>query len=148
MAAAKELAVIAGVDAEEYGLDMLKAGANLSDKTIEQLVNLDSKEFAMNGAKVEIAQVNAVDVNDVLTRRVEIQNEINIIIDKKGLDLFLFVVTDILNNDSVCLAFGKEASLVEKAYNVKLEESTAVLKGVVSRKAQIVPVLTDTFNQR
>lgn len=148
VAAAKELAVIAGVDAEEYGLDMLKAGANLSDKTIEQLVNLDSKEFAMNGAKVEIAQVNAVDVNDVLTRRVEIQNEINIIIDKKGLDLFLFVVTDILNNDSVCLAFGKEASLVEKAYNVKLEESTAVLQGVVSRKAQIVPVLTDTFNQR
>ncbi|MGG0825042.1 manganese-dependent inorganic pyrophosphatase [Paenibacillus turicensis] len=148
VAAAKELAVIAGVDAEEYGLDLLKAGANLSDKTIEQLVNLDSKEFEMNGSKVEIAQVNAVDVNDVLARRVEIENAINIIIEKKGLDLFLFVVTDILNNDSVGLAFGKDASLVEKAYNVKLEDSKAVLKGVVSRKAQIVPVLTDTFNQR
>lgn len=148
IAAAKELAAIAGVNAEEYGLDMLKAGANLSDKTIEQLVNLDSKEFEMNGAKVEIAQVNAVDVNDVLARRVEIENAINIIIEKKGLDLFLFVVTDILNNDSVGLAFGKDALLVEKAYNVKLEDSKAVLKGVVSRKAQIVPVLTEAFNQR
>jgi manganese-dependent inorganic pyrophosphatase len=148
VAAAKELAVIAGVDAEEYGLDMLKAGANLSDKTIEQLVSLDGKEFEMNGAKVEIAQVNAVDVNDVLARRVEIENAINIIIEKKGLDLFLFVVTDILNNDSVGLALGKDASLVEKAYNVKLEGNQAVLKGVVSRKAQIVPVLTDAFNQR
>jgi manganese-dependent inorganic pyrophosphatase len=148
VAAAKELAVIAGVDAEEYGLDMLKAGANLSDKTIEQLVSLDGKEFEMNGAKVEIAQVNAVDVNDVLARRVEIENAINIIIEKKGLDLFLFVITDILNNDSVGLALGKDASLVEKAYNVKLEGNQAVLKGVVSRKAQIVPVLTDAFNQR
>lgn len=148
VAAAKELAGIAGVETQEYGLNMLKAGADLSDKTIEQLVNLDSKEFEMNGAKVEIAQVNAVDVNDILARRVEIENAINIIIDKKGLDLFLFVVTDILNNDSVGLAFGKDASLVEKAYNVKLQDNKAELKGVVSRKAQIVPVLTDTFNQR
>ncbi|MNC78958.1 Manganese-dependent inorganic pyrophosphatase [compost metagenome] len=57
-------------------------------------------------------------------------------------------MTDILNNDSVGLALGKDTSIVEKAYNVTLEGNTALLKGVVSRKAQIVPVLTDTFNQR
>ncbi|MNJ40119.1 Manganese-dependent inorganic pyrophosphatase [compost metagenome] len=148
VAAANELAAIAGVDAQEYGLNMLKAGADLSEKTIDQLVSLDSKEFEMNGAKVEIAQVNAVDVKDVLARQVEIENMLNVIIEKKGLDLFFFVVTDILNNDSVGLALGKDASIVEKAYNVTLEGNTALLKGVVSRKAQIVPVLTDTFNQR
>lgn len=43
--AAKELAEIAGVDADTYGLEMLKAGADLSDKTVEQLITLDSKEF-------------------------------------------------------------------------------------------------------
>lgn len=148
VAAARELAAIAGVDAEKYGLDMLKAGANLADKSIDELVSLDSKEFSMGSAKVEIAQVNAVDVNDVLSRQAELEAKLNGIIAAKGLDLFLFVVTDILNNDSVGVALGKEAAAVEEAYNVKLDANRAVLKGVVSRKSQIVPVLTDIFNKR
>jgi len=143
--AAHELAQIAGVDLETYGLGMLKAGADLSEKTIAELISLDSKEFQMGSAKVEIAQVNAVDVNDVLVRQEELEAALNAIIEKKGLDLFVFVVTDILNNDSVALALGKTAQVVEKAYNVKLDANKAVLKGVVSRKKQIVPVLTDTF---
>src|SRR3954471_7858479 len=69
VAAAKELAEIAGVDAEEYGLAMLKAGADLGDKTASQLISLDAKEFSMGTSKVEIAQVNAIDVNDVLVRK-------------------------------------------------------------------------------
>lgn len=144
--AAKELAEIAGVNAETYGLDMLKAGADLSDKTIAQLISLDSKEFQMGGAKVEIAQVNAVDTNDVLSRQTELEDALSGVIAEKGLDLFLLVVTDILNNDSVGLALGKSAHAVEKAYNVSLVDNKAVLKGVVSRKSQVVPVLTETFN--
>lgn len=145
--AARELAAIAGVELAEYGLAMLKAGADLSDKTIPQLISTDSKEFSMNGRKVEIAQVNAVDVNDVLSRQAELETALNGIIADKGLDLFLFVVTDILNNDSVGVALGGAAAAVEQAYNVKLDANKAVLKGVVSRKSQIVPVLTDIFNK-
>ncbi|MFI2858298.1 manganese-dependent inorganic pyrophosphatase [Paenibacillus sp. JSM ZJ436] len=145
IAAAKELAEIAGVDAQSYGLEMLKAGADLSDKTIPQLISLDAKEFSMGNAKVEIAQVNAVDTNDVLSRQAELEEAISAIIANKGLDLFVFVVTDILNNDSVALALGKEAAAVERAYQVQLENNTALLKGVVSRKSQIVPVLTEAF---
>jgi len=148
VAAAKELAAIAGVDADSYGLDMLKAGADLSDKTISQLISLDAKEFQMGQAKVEIAQVNAVDVNDVLSKQAELEDALTGIINEKGLDLFLFVVTDILNNDSVGLALGKAADAVEEAYSVKIENNRAFLKGVVSRKSQIVPVLTDIFNKR
>ncbi|AJY75469.1 manganese-dependent inorganic pyrophosphatase [Paenibacillus beijingensis] len=148
VAAARELAEIAGVDADSYGLDMLKAGADLSDKSIAQLITLDAKEFSMGSAKVEIAQVNAVDVNDVLSRQAEVEAALSDVIATKGLDLFLFVVTDILNNDSVGLALGSAADAVEQAYNVKLENNKAVLKGVVSRKSQIVPVLTETFNKR
>lgn len=143
--AAHELTQIAEVDLQTYGLAMLKAGADLSEKTIAELISLDSKEFQMGSAKVEIAQVNAVDVNDVLARQEELEAALNAIIEKKGLDLFVFAVTDILNNDSVALALGKSAQVVEKAYNVKLDANKAVLKGVVSRKKQIVPVLTDTF---
>lgn len=146
VAAARELAEIAGVDAEVYGLEMLKAGADLSDKSIAQLITLDAKEFQMGGAKVEIAQVNAVDTNDVLSRQAELENAISGVIAEKNLDLFVFVVTDILNNDSVALALGKKAEAVEKAYNVALEDNKALLKGVVSRKSQIVPVLTDAFS--
>jgi manganese-dependent inorganic pyrophosphatase len=144
--AARELAKIAEVNLESYGLDMLKAGTDLSDKTISQLISLDAKEFQMGTYKVEIAQVNAVDTNDVLARQTELEAAIAAIITEKGLDLFVFVVTDILNNDSVALALGRKTNAVEQAYSVKLVDNKAVLKGVVSRKQQIVPVLTDIFN--
>ncbi|MBD2863951.1 MULTISPECIES: manganese-dependent inorganic pyrophosphatase [Paenibacillus] len=147
VAAARELAAIAGVDADSYGLEMLKAGADLGDKTIAELVSLDAKEFQMGTYKVEIAQVNAVDVNDVLSRQAELETALEAIIASKGLDLFLFVVTDILNNDSVGVALGRAAHAVEKAYNVTLADNKAELRGVVSRKSQIVPVLTDVFNK-
>lgn len=145
--AAHELAQIAEVDAEVYGLEMLKAGANLGDKTIEQLIALDAKVFQMGNYKVEIAQVNAIDTNDVLVRQKEIEEVLANVIQDKQLDLFLLVVTDILNSNSVGLALGKETQAVEQAYNVTLTNNTALLKGVVSRKKQIVPVLTDIFSK-
>ncbi len=145
--AAHELAEIAGVNAETYGLEMLKAGANLSDKTVRELISLDAKEFTMGNYKVEIAQVNAVDTNDVLTRQAELEEALSDAIKEKELDLFLLVVTDILNSDSVALVLGNGAKAVEEAYNVTLSNNTAVLKGVVSRKKQIVPVLTDILNK-
>ncbi|MGW8264464.1 DHH family phosphoesterase, partial [Bacillus sp. LR--39] len=73
VAAAKELAEIAGVDAEEYGLNMLKAGADLSKKTVEELISLDAKEFTLGSKKVEIAQVNTVDIEDVKKRQAELE---------------------------------------------------------------------------
>ncbi|MDP4087267.1 MAG: manganese-dependent inorganic pyrophosphatase [Bacillota bacterium] len=144
--AALELAKIAGVDAQVYGLEMLKAGADISSKTVEQLISLDAKEFQMGESKVVIAQVNSVDTNDVLSRQQELETVINQTIEQRNLDLFLLVVTNILTSDSVALALGNAQSAVEKAYNVSLESNTALLKGVVSRKKQVVPVLTAQFN--
>ncbi|KXH80913.1 manganese-dependent inorganic pyrophosphatase [Sporosarcina sp. HYO08] len=143
--AVDELAKIASVDAEEYGLAMLKAGADLSDKSLEELVSLDAKEFTFGEVKIEIAQVNAIDVNDVMDRKEELESILNQVIEEKGLDLFLFVVTDILNNDSVVVALGKQAEKASSAFNVQLDNNTATLTGVVSRKKQIVPVLTEAL---
>ncbi|MHA7138100.1 manganese-dependent inorganic pyrophosphatase [Rossellomorea arthrocnemi] len=145
VAAADELAEIAGVDAEVYGLEMLKAGANMSTKSVAELVTLDAKEFSMGNAKVEVAQINVVDVNDVFGRQAEVEAAMETMIKEKGLDLFLLVVTDILENDSTALALGSKAGEVERAFNVILQNNTALLKGVVSRKKQIVPVLTDAM---
>ena len=144
-AAALELAEIAQVDIETYGLDMLKAGADLSDKTAEELIGLDSKEFGMGDYKVEVAQVNAVDVNDILSRQEALEEAMKATIDQKGLDLFALVTTDILNSNSVVLALGEQAANVEKAFDVTLENSTALLEGVVSRKKQIIPQLTEAM---
>ncbi|WP_050615233.1 manganese-dependent inorganic pyrophosphatase [Bacillus testis] len=146
--AAKELAAIAEVDAETYGLEMLKAGAKLSDKSAQQLISIDAKEFPMGNYKVEVAQVNAIDVNEVLARKEELEQAIFPVIEEKNLDLFLLVVTDILNSNSTALALGREAAAVEEAYNVKLENGVALLEGVVSRKKQIVPNLTDIFTAK
>jgi manganese-dependent inorganic pyrophosphatase len=145
VAAAQELAPIAGVDLQTYGMELLKAGASLRDRSIAQLVSTDSKEFPMGEAKVEIAQVTAVDVDDVLSRQDELEAALRDTIAAKGLDLFLFVITDILNNDSVAVALGPRAAAVEAAFGVTLQNNRALLTGVVSRKLQIVPALTETF---
>lgn len=143
--AAKELAEKANVDLDVYGLAMLKAGADLSDKSLEDLLTLDAKEFAMGDNKVVIAQVNAVDVNDVLGRQAELEALLKKEVADKGLDLFFFVVTDILNNDSVAVPVGSQAIKSAEAFGAVLENNQIVLKGVVSRKKQIVPALTDTL---
>jgi manganese-dependent inorganic pyrophosphatase len=145
--AAKELAEIANVDIETYGMAMLKAGADISSKTAEELITMDAKPYDIAGHKVMIAQVNTVDPQDVLARQPEIEAAIQSSIDEKGLDLFLFVITDILNSHSVGLALGSQATIVEKAYDVKLENNTALLEGVVSRKKQVVPILTEAFEK-
>jgi manganese-dependent inorganic pyrophosphatase len=147
VAAIRELAEIADVSIEDYGLRMLKAGADLSDKTIPELISIDAKEFKMGDYKVEIAQVNAVDMNDVLARQPELESGLLQVIADKGLDLFVFVVTDILNNDSIAVALGRATKAVEQAYHVTLVDNKATLAGVVSRKKQIVPVLTEVLTK-
>ncbi|EHT4839102.1 manganese-dependent inorganic pyrophosphatase [Listeria monocytogenes] len=142
--AAQKLAQIADVDIQTYGMEMLKAGADVSKKTVAELL-LDAKEFNMNDNKVEIAQINVVDVNDVLSRRAEVEALMTQNIVDKGLDLYLFVITNILTNDSVGIAIGSKTAVVEEAYGVTFVENQAPLKGVVSRKKQVVPILTDTF---
>lgn len=143
--AAEELANKAEVNMEEYGLAMLKAGADISDKSIAELLSVDSKEFTMGGENVEIAQINVVDINDVYGKQAEIEKEIEKVIAEKDLELFLLVVTDILNNDSEVLALGNAAGNVEKAFEVNLTNSRVLLPGVVSRKKQIVNRLTNAF---
>ncbi|MCG1029641.1 manganese-dependent inorganic pyrophosphatase [Virgibacillus halodenitrificans] len=146
--AAYELAEIAGVNLETYGLEMLQAGADLSDKTVTELLTMDAKEFSMGDAKVEIAQVNAVDTSKIYAFQDDINPEIAQIIKDKDLDLFLFVVTDILNNDSEVLALGDGKEKVESAFGVELDHNNrALLKGVVSRKKQIVTALTEEFTK-
>ncbi|WP_035052678.1 manganese-dependent inorganic pyrophosphatase [Carnobacterium pleistocenium] len=139
---AKELAAIAEVDIDSYGLEMLKAGTDLSNKSAAELLDMDAKSFPMADKSVRIAQINVVDVNDVLSIQTELEKAMLNENRSNHYDLFILVVTNILDSDSVILALGNPINAVEEAFNITLENNRALLKGVVSRKKQIVPQLT------
>ena len=141
--AVKELAKIAELDYEKYGLDMLKAGTDISSFTTQEILSLDAKETSLKDVKTIINQVNTASIPEVMAKKAELEKGIEKIIEEKDLDLFILLITDIVNSNSQVIALGKDAHLVEKAYNVTLEDNTALLKGVVSRKKQVVPIMTD-----
>lgn len=146
VAAVKELAKIAGVDYEKYGLDMLKAGTNLASKSDETLISQDAKSFDMNGTQVRVDQINTVDLNEVFDREDGLRAAIEKQNKENGYDLFLLMVTNILNSDTRLLVVGEPQSVVEQAFGKKLENNKMDLPGVVSRKKQIVPPLEAAFN--
>lgn len=139
------LAALAGVDYNTYGLDLLKAGTNLSAKSCEELLDLDAKSFPMGNATVRIAQVNTVDVNDVLTRKAELTELMQKNSEKEGYDLFVLLITNILDSNSTALITGSETAKVESAFGVTVTDGLAELAGVVSRKKQVVPPLAKAF---
>ena len=136
---ANALQKIANIDMQEYGLEMLKAGTDLGDFSEEELVNLDAKAFEKGDTKFVIAQVNTVSIEDVLKRQKDLESAINSEIEKRGIQLFVFAITDILNSNSEIIALGNRTDAVEKAFDVKLENNRAFLPGVVSRKKQLLP---------
>ena len=140
--AGKELAEIAGVNTDEYGLEMLKAGTALGDKSEAELLNMDMKIFEINGSKIGVAQVNTVNEAEVLERKEKLLAEIDNIITKEGLKFFMFAITNILSNDSLALVSGNGNDIIEKAFGEKVDSNLVTLKGVVSRKKQIIPPLT------
>lgn len=137
--ALEELAKIAQIDVNEYGLEMLKAGTDLGDFSAEELINIDAKVFEKEGTKFEIAQVNTVSIEDVLKREEELKAVIHKTIEEKGLSLFVLAITDILNSDSEIIALGEKTGVIKVAFGKELENDKAFLEGVVSRKKQILP---------
>ena len=135
----KELAKIANIDVEKYGLEMLKAGTNLDKYTEAELIRLDAKKIEKEDVKYIIAQVNTVSIPDVLKRKAKIEEEMNKEILAKGLSLFVFVITDIVNSNSEAIVLGDRVDAISKTYEIK--DNIAVMPGVVSRKKQILPLV-------
>lgn len=136
---AEELAKIAEINIEEYGMGMLKAGTDLNDFSEEELIKIDAKEFSSNGINFEIAQVNTVSISDVLKRKEKIELAMKKEIEAKGLKLFMFAITDIVNSNSEAIILGERKDIVEKTY--KIENNIVVMPGVVSRKLQMLPLI-------
>ena len=138
----EELNELIKEDYQEYGLEMLKAGTDLSTFTIPEILKLDAKQIDLKDKKSIINQVNTASIDDVMQMKEELEDEIQKIIKDEELDLFMLLITDIINSNSQVIVLGEHADIVEKAYDVKLEDNTALLEGVVSRKKQVVPIMT------
>lgn len=136
------LAKIAEVDDyQKYGMDLLKAGTDLSNRSNKDIISGDAKSFEMNGKNVRIGQVNTVDVNEVINRpglKEDVQEEM----EQNGYDDILLVITNIIDSNSKGIFFGPDGEAVERAFGAKLDNQIIDLPGVVSRKKQIVPNLT------
>ena len=145
-AIAEKLAEIAGVNCEVYGTELLKAGTDLSDYTPEEVINIDSKLFEKDGKKFKIAQINTADLDSVFKNKVYFEAAINNEIKNENLDLYVFAATDILNSNSKIISLGNDSKVVEKAYGVTLDNNTALLENVVSRKKQILPKILENLN--
>ncbi|MGO3201599.1 MAG: manganese-dependent inorganic pyrophosphatase [Ruoffia tabacinasalis] len=143
---ANELAKIADVNIDKYGLDLLKAGTKLSAKSALELVQSDSKTFDMNEQSVRIGQINAIGFDEMLGRKDEILNAMREEIAASNFDLFVLLITDILESDSIAFVLGENIIPVEKAFKQPVVEEVITLPGVVSRKKQIVPQLTEAFS--
>ena len=125
---ASELEKIAGINKEEYGMEMLKAGTDLSSYSIEEILNIDRKTAVYGNYKASINQVMTADVEETLKLKEELEAGMKKIIEEENLDLFMLLITDIINSDSTVIALGNKTEAVEKGYNVTLNNNMAVLK--------------------
>ena len=145
-AVAEKLAKIAEVDCDTYGKELLKAGTDISEFTPEEVINIDSKLFEKGGKKFKIAQINTADIDDVFKNKAYFETAINNEIEKDNLDLYVFAATDILNSNSKIISLGHDSGIVEKAYGVTLDDNTAMLENVVSRKKQMLPKILENLD--
>ena len=135
--AALALAEIAKVDYEKYVMEMFKAGTSLEGFSIEEIVNMDFKEFDMSGKRVGIGQVMTLDIDAVLSKKEEFLNYIN----ATEFDMLVLAVTDIINEGSYLIYKGED-KVISEAFGVDASQGVFA-EGVVSRKKQLVPKLTD-----
>ena len=135
--ACEELSKIAEVDMESYAMDMFKAGTSLDEYSIEEIVNMDFKEFDMSGKRVGIGQVFTLDIDSILAKKDEFLSYIN----STEYDMLVLAITDIIKEGSYLL-YKAEDKVISEAFAVDASQGVFA-DGVVSRKKQLVPFLTE-----
>ena len=140
------LAEIAEIDDyKEYGKEILKAGSSLEGYSIEKIINIDKKQFTFGNVTGIVSQVLTYDIDFVINIREEIIQVMDKELESINGTLAVFMLTDLEENSSTLFITGKDSEIAYKAFNKtsnKIGEDI-YLPGVVSRKKQIVPMLTE-----
>ena len=146
-AAAEALADIAGIeDIEDYAKKMLKAGSDLGDKTDEEIFNLDYKKFSAGDTTYGVGQVTSVDAEELAALKGRMQGYMDGNLEKQGVDMLFFLLTDVLDESSELIFAGKGAAEAAGKAFTSSEPDRFYLRGVVSRKKQIIPQLTEALS--
>ena len=147
--AAENLAAKAEIEIKSFATEMFRAGSNLKMKSPEAIFYQDFKKFDMNGKNIGIGQINSLDAAELADIRERLVTYLDKAYNEHGMDIIYFMFTNIIEESTEIVAKGPEAEeLISEAFEVPVEDGTAVLRGVVSRKKQFVPPLMETLNQR
>ena len=143
--AAEELAEIAGVDINEYGLKVLQAGASIEGKDLKEIVDTDLKEFTFGDKKVMVSQFVTVDTDSFVKREKEIEEFLDKYGEENGAYAVMFAATNIITEGSQIFAGGEGKEDIKKIFGAEGVISKFV-PGILSRKKQIIPDLTKYFS--
>ena len=140
IAVAERLARFAKVSLEELGKELFSS--NVSDgKSAEELFKTDYKQFHISGQNIGVSQITSADAEHVLERRDEFLAFMEKEKTAKAYDLVILMVTDVLKEGSYLLYIGNDDT-IQQAFGVEPENKQVFLPGVMSRKKQIIPMLT------
>ncbi|MBQ1810263.1 MAG: putative manganese-dependent inorganic diphosphatase, partial [Erysipelotrichaceae bacterium] len=141
------LAAMADLDIYEFGREMFNASANVKNKSIQELINTDIKFFDLYSYKTMISQVIVPEISAFAGREVEIQAELDKFAGKKELDCCVLAITGIMDNGSVFYFSGDKGKWAAEAFPNKPKEQRSLQEGVVSRKKQILPMVTEAIGK-
>lgn len=136
VSAVQYLEKITGLNAHEFGTDLIQHGMDLEHTPLPQLLSQDVKRYSLFGREVIIAQVMTASREYAEKKGEEIQAELEKLRRGNGVDLYLVLFTDIIANQSDLFAAGENATLRSLDYT----EQPVVLAGVMSRKKDFLPV--------
>ncbi|MBQ9765511.1 MAG: putative manganese-dependent inorganic diphosphatase [Lachnospiraceae bacterium] len=150
--AAKELSKIADLDVESFAAEMFKAGSNLSKKSEEEIFYQDFKKFSSGDISFGVGQITSMNEEELSVIKGRMLPYIKNMITVHNIDMIYFMLTDIQNESTELLFAGNHAQeLVANAFAVQFPEgddiASANLKGVVSRKKQLIPALMKVMQQ-
>ena len=141
------LAAIADLDIDEFAADMFSVGADIKGKSITELLNQDIKYFEIDGCRTMVSQVIISTFSALQGMQEQIQSVLDEFTQKKNLDLCLMVFTSILDNGSIVYRAGEKSGWGLEAFPDKEDETHSLQEGILSRKSQIIPILTATINK-
>ena len=146
--AAEELAKIAGINVEELAGDMFRAGSNLSSKETAEIFEQDFKTFAMNDITFGVGQVNSMNQEELVELKQRLYPYMEEQLKQSGLQMLFFMLTDIVQESTELLYVGGDAQeLIRDAMGVEPDGNSFILKGVVSRKKQLIPAIMTVLQQ-
>jgi len=145
---AKKLAKISDIDLEQMAQEMFNAGSNLKGKSAEDICFQDFKQFTVNDTIFGVGQITSMSKEELAAIRDMMTEHLPKVLEAHNLNMIYFMLTDILAESTELLCVGTGArGIALSAFDLPDNAKSLILKGVVSRKKQLIPVLVETMQQ-